>query len=137
MKHDNPILRRARWMKVLTTYFFKIEHKPEKKMSYANYLFRINQTNAKYSWDKKNMKYILNVLYNNKKVYELERYKNPIERLIQISYEKMNTEETSYQAICKEIKKETELHTILVYFITNKGFNCDFYITNIGKRVSQ
>ncbi len=48
MKHDNPTLRRARWMKVLATYFFEIEHRPGKKMGHADYLFRINQTNPEY-----------------------------------------------------------------------------------------
>jgi len=48
MKHDNPTLRRARWIEVLVTYFFEIEHRPEKKMSHADYLSRINQTNPEY-----------------------------------------------------------------------------------------
>jgi len=49
IKYDNPTPRRARWMKVLATYFFEIEHRPGKKMGHANYLSRINQTNPKYS----------------------------------------------------------------------------------------
>ena len=49
MKHDNPTPRRARWMEVLATYFFEIEHRPGKKMGYINYLSRINQTNPEYS----------------------------------------------------------------------------------------
>src|SRR6266496_4898471 len=61
MKHDNPIPRRARWIEVLATYFFEIEHRPEKKMGYADYLFRINQTNPEYAWDKKDAKYVLNI----------------------------------------------------------------------------
>ena len=48
MKHDNPTPRRARWMEILATYFFEIEHRPGKKMGYADYLFRINQTNPEY-----------------------------------------------------------------------------------------
>ncbi len=48
MKHDNPTLRRTRWMEVLTTYFFEIEHRPGKKMGHADYLSRINQTNTEY-----------------------------------------------------------------------------------------
>ena len=83
-------------MEVLATYFFEIEHRPGKKMGYADYLFRINQTNPKYSWDRKNAKYILNVLYNNEKVYGSERYKNPIEGLIQVSCGKVDLGETSY-----------------------------------------
>ena len=48
MKHDNPTLRKARWMEILATYFFEIEHRLEKKIGYADYLSRINQTNLKY-----------------------------------------------------------------------------------------
>ncbi len=48
MKHDNSTPRKARWMEVLTTYFFKIEHRLGKKMGHADYLFRINQTNTEY-----------------------------------------------------------------------------------------
>jgi len=48
MKHDNPTPRRARWMEVLATYFFEIEHRLGKKIGYADYLFRINQTNPEY-----------------------------------------------------------------------------------------
>ncbi len=54
----------------------------EKKISHANYLLRISQTNIKYLWDRKNIKFTLNVLYNDKEVYGSERYKDPIERLI-------------------------------------------------------
>ncbi len=96
MKHDNPTLRRARWIEVLATYFFEIEHKPEKKMGYADYLSRINQTNPKYPQDRKDVKYILNILYNNKGVYRSERYKDLIEELIQVSYEKVDPGETFY-----------------------------------------
>jgi len=42
IKHDNPILKRARWIEVLVTYFFEIKHRSGKKMGYANYLFKIN-----------------------------------------------------------------------------------------------
>jgi len=42
MKYDNPIPRKARWMEVLATYFFKIKYRPEKKMGHADYLSRIN-----------------------------------------------------------------------------------------------
>src|SRR6266542_4708928 len=93
--------------------------------------------NTEYPWNRKNAKYILNVLYNNKGVYRSERYKNPIEGLIQVSYEKVDPGETSYQAICREIRKETSLYTVLVYLTTDKGFNCDFYTTDIEERISQ
>ncbi len=69
-------------MKVLTIYFFEIEHRPKKKMGYTDYLSRINQTNAEYLQDRKDTKFILNILYNNKGVYGSERYKNLIEELI-------------------------------------------------------
>ncbi len=48
MKHDNPTSRRARWMEVLVTYFFEIEHRPGKKIGHADYLSRIKQTNPEY-----------------------------------------------------------------------------------------
>ena len=48
MKHDNPTPRRARWMELLATYFFEIEHRSRKKMGYADYLSRINQINSEY-----------------------------------------------------------------------------------------
>ncbi len=65
-------------------------------MGHANYLSKINQMNIEYSWNKKNVKYILNVLYNNKRVYKSERYKDLIEGLIQVSCEKVNVREISY-----------------------------------------
>ena len=42
IKHDNPTPRRARWIKVLATYFFEIEYRLEKKMGHADYLSKIN-----------------------------------------------------------------------------------------------
>ena len=48
MKYDNLTLRRTRWMEVLTTYFFEIEYRSGKKMSHADYLFKINQINLEY-----------------------------------------------------------------------------------------
>ncbi len=124
-----------RWMEVLTTYFFEIEHRSEKKMGHTDYLFRINQTNTEYPWDRKDVKYILNVLYNDKGVYGSERYKDLIEGLIQVSCEKVNSGEISYQAVCRETREETGLHITPVYLITDKDFNCDIYTTNIGKRI--
>jgi len=137
MKHDNPILRRARWMEVLATYFFKIEYRPEKKMDHADYLSRINQMNSEYPWDKKDAKYILNILYNDKGIYGLKRYKDPMKGLIQVSCEKVDPEETSYQVVCREIREEMGLHTAPLYLTTDKGFNCDLYITDIRKRIPQ
>ena len=121
-------------MEVLATYLFEIEHRSGKKMGYTNYLSRINQTNPEYPWDRKDVKYILNVLYNNKGVYGSERYKNPMEGLIQVSCGKVNSGEISYQAVCRETRKEIGLHTASVYLITDKGFNCDLYTTNIRER---
>ena len=137
MKHDNPISRRARWMEVLATYFFEIEHRSEKKMDHANYLSRINQTNPEYPWDRRNIKYILNVLYNDKGVYRSERYKDLMEGLIQVPCGKVNLGKTSYQAVCREIRKEMGLYIASVYLITDKGFNCDLYITDIEERRPQ
>ncbi len=76
-------------------------------------------------------------VYNNEGIYESERYKDPIEGFIQVSCEKIDTGETLYQAICRKTREETDLHTVPVYLITDKSFNCDLYITDIGERVSQ
>ena len=137
MKHDNPIPRRARWIEVLATYFFEIKHRLEKKMGHADYLSRINQTNPEYPWDRKDVKYILNVLYNDKRVYRSERYKDLMEGLIQVSCEKVDLEETSYQAVCRETREETGLHTAPVYLIMDKSFNCDLYIMDIEESIPQ
>ncbi len=104
-------------------------------MDYTNYLLKINQINVKYSWNKKNAKFILNILYNEKEVYRLERYKDLMKELIQIFCEKIDLKEISYQVIYKKIRKEIGLYIILIYFEINKRFNCNFYIINIGKRI--
>ncbi len=130
MKHDNFTPKRARWMEVLATYFFKIEYRPGKKMCHADYLSRINQTNLEYPQDRKDAKYVLNVLYNDKGVYGSERYKDLMEGLIQVPCGKVDPGETSYQAVCREIRKETGLHTVPVYLITDKSFNYDLYTTD-------
>ena len=59
-----------------------------------------------------------------------------MEGLIQVPYEKVDLGETSYQIICKKIREETDLYIVLVYFTTDKDFNCNLYTTNIGKRIS-
>ncbi len=83
-------------MEVLVTYFFEIKHKLEKKIGHANYLFRNNQINTEYLWNRKDMKYIINVLYNDKKVYRSERYKDLMEGLIQVPYGKVDLGEIFY-----------------------------------------
>ncbi len=137
MKHDNPTPRRARWMEVLVTYFFEVEYRSGKKMGHADYLSRINQMNPEYPWNRKDAKYILNVLYNDKGVYGSKRYKDLIEGLIQVPYEKVDPGEISYQAVCRETREETGLHIASVYLITDKSFNCDLYTTDIGERIPQ
>jgi len=83
------------------------------------------------------VKYILNILYNNKGVYRSERYKDLMKGLIQISCEKVDPKETSYQAVCKETREEIGLYMTLIYLITDKGFNCNLYTTDIEKRIFQ
>ncbi len=124
-------------MKILATYFFEIKHRSGKKMGHTDYLSRINQTNLEYPQDRKDAKYVLNVLYNDKGVYGSKRYKDSMKRLIQVPYGKVNSRKTSYQAICKETKKEIGLYTIPVYLITDKDFNCDLYTIDIGERILQ
>jgi len=65
----------------------------------------------------------------------LERYKDPMKGLIQVSCEKVDLEEISYQAVYRETRKETGLHIALVYPTTDKGFNYNFYIIDIEKRI--
>src|SRR6266511_1520862 len=76
MKHDHPSPRRARWMEILSSYHFDIQHKPGKKMGHADYLSRMNSTQTEFPWNRKDAKYVLNVLYNDKGVYGSERYKD-------------------------------------------------------------
>src|SRR6266542_5071025 len=121
-------------MEVLATYFFEIEHRSRKKMGYTNYLSRINQTNPEYPWDRKDTKYILNVLYNGKEVYGSERYKDPMEGLIQVSCGKVDLGETSYQAVIRETVEETGLTSALKYLCKDDRFTCDLYTTNIEDR---
>ena len=65
-------------------------------MGYADYFSRMNNTQTEFPWDRKDAKYVLNVLYNEKGVYGLERYKNPMEGLIQVPCGKVDPGETSY-----------------------------------------
>ncbi len=136
MKYNNPTPRRAKWMEVLATYFFEIEYRLGKKMGHADYLSRINQINPEYLQNRKDVKYILNVLYNDEGVYRLERYKDLMEGFIQVPCGKVNSGKTLYQAVCKETREEIDLHIASVYLTTDKGFNCDLYIINIEKRIS-
>ena len=82
MKHEHPSSKRTRWMKILASYHFEIQHRPGKKMAYADYLSRLHQGQTEYPWDRKNAKFILNILYMKEGVYESERYKDPIKGLI-------------------------------------------------------
>ena len=98
---------------------------------------RINQTNIEYPWDRKDAKYILNVLYNDKGVYGSKRYKDLMKGLIQVPCEKVDSGETSYQAVCRKTREEMGLHIAPVYLTIDKGFNCDLYTTDIGERIPQ
>ncbi len=60
-----------------------------------------------------------------------------MEGLIQVLYEKVDLGETSYQAVCREIREKTGLHTAPVYLTTDKGFNCDIYTTDIEEKIPQ
>src|SRR6266542_1232909 len=109
MRHDHPSPRKARWMEVLSSYHFDIQHKSGKKMGHADYLSRMNNTQTEFPWDRKDAKYVLNILYNDKGVYRSERYKDPMEGLIQVPCGKVDPGETSYQAVIRETVEETGL----------------------------
>ncbi len=58
-----------------------------------------------------------------------------MEGLIQVLCEKVDPGETFYQAVCREIREETGLHTAPVYLTIDKGFNYDLYTMDIGERI--
>ncbi len=57
--------------------------------------------------------------------------------LIQVSCEKVDPRKTSYQAVCREIRKEIGLHIAPVYLIKDKSFNCNLYTTDIREKIPQ
>ncbi len=57
--------------------------------------------------------------------------------LIQVSYEKVDLGEISYQAVYRKTREEMGFYTIPVYLTTDKSFNCNLYTTNIGERIPQ
>ncbi len=69
-----------------------------------------------------------------KDVYVSERYKDPMERLIQVPCEKTNPGEISYQVIYREIREEMGLYIASVYLTKDKSFNCNLYTTDIRER---
>ncbi len=121
-------------MEVLSSYHFDIQHKPGKKMGHADYLSRMNNAQTEFPWDRKDAKYVLNVLYNEKGVYGSERYKDPMEGLIQVPCGKVDPGETSYQAVIRETVEETGLTSAPKYLCKDDRFNCDLYTTDIGER---
>jgi len=58
-----------------------------------------------------------------------------MEGLIQIPYGKVNSGETFYQTVYREIREETGLHIASVYLTIDKDFNCDLYTIDIGKKI--
>ena len=58
-----------------------------------------------------------------------------MEGFIQVPCRKVDPEEISYQAVCRETRKEIGFYTASMYLITDKGFNCNLYITDIRERV--
>src|SRR6266542_3440659 len=96
-------------MKILVSYHFEIQHRPGKKMAYVDYLSRLHQGQTEYLWGRKDIKFVLNVLYTKEGIYGSKRYKNPMKGLIQVSCEKVDKGETSYQAVCKKIREEMDV----------------------------
>ncbi len=54
-----------------------------------------------------------------------------MERLIQVLCGKVDKGKISYQAVCRETRKETGLYTVPKYFTIDDRFNCNIYITDI------
>ncbi len=54
-----------------------------------------------------------------------------MEELIQVPCEKTDKREISYQAVCRETREETRLHTVPKYLTKDDRFNCDIYTTDI------
>ena len=54
--------------------------------------------------------------------------------LIQVPCGKVDSGETSYQAVIRETVEETGLTVALKYLCKDNRFNCDLYITDIGDR---
>ncbi len=102
-------------MKVLASYHFEIQYRLGKKMTYADYLSRLHQGQMEYPWDRKDAKFVLNILYIKEGVYRSERYKDPMEGLIQVSCGKVDKGKTLYQAVCRETREEMGLYTALKY----------------------
>ena len=121
-------------MEILALYYFEIQHRLGKKMVHANYLSRLYQEQMEYLQDRKDAKFVLNILYTKEEVYKSKRYKDLIEGLIQVPSEKTEKGETSYQAVCRETKEETGLHMVPKYLTKNDRFNYDIYITDITER---
>jgi len=82
----------------------------------------------------KRCKVVLNVLYNEKGVYESERYKDLMEGLIQVSCGKVDPGKTSYQAVIRETIEEAGLTSASKYLCKDDRFNCDLYTTDIRDR---
>ncbi len=74
---------------------------------------------------------MLNILYTKERVYDSERYKDLMKGLIQVPCKKVKKGKTSYQAVYRETREETGLHTVSKYLIKDDKFNCDIYITDI------
>ncbi len=125
MKHEHLSFRRARQMKILASYHFKIQYKSEKKMTHADYFLRLYHGQIEYPQNRKDAKFILNILYTKEGIYGSKRYKDFMKGLIQVSYRKVNKKEISYQTVCRETKEEIELYTALKYFTKNDKFNCN------------
>ena len=100
-------------------------------MVHADYFSKLHQGQTEYLWDKKDVKFVLNILYMKEGVYESERYKDLIKGLIQMPCGKPEKGETSYQTVCRETREEMGLYTIPKYLIKDDRFNCDIYTTDI------
>ena len=70
---------------------------------------------------------MLAVLYNRKGVYMSIRSKESMKEMLQTLYGKVESEESSWEAVIREIKEETKLEIWPSYLLNDEFYDCDIY----------
>src|ERR1043166_5467830 len=100
-------------------------------MEHANFLNRMNQLRAE---DRTGVKYILVVIYDDKGVYLSIQYGQVMEGLLQTPCGKVKPQETSIQAIQREVEEEMGLTNLdLKWWKNDPEFDCDIYLARCPK----